>query len=81
MANKSRKSKRGIMRFVPSLKQVFVTGLVLLIAGVAAIAIAVRVVAIPQASDIATAQTTILYYDDGVTELARLGDEIGRAHV
>lgn len=62
------------MRFVPSLKQIFVTGLILLIAGVAAIAIAVRVVAIPQASDIATAQTTILYYDDGVTELARLGD-------
>jgi membrane peptidoglycan carboxypeptidase len=74
MAKKSRKNKRGVMRFVPSLKQVFVTGLVLLIAGVAAIAIAVRVVAIPQASDIATAQTTILYYDDGVTELARLGD-------
>ena len=45
------------MRFVPSLKQIFVTGLVLLVAGVAAIAIAVRVVAIPQASEIASAIT------------------------
>ena len=74
MANKFRVNKRGIKRFVPSLRQIFVTGLVLLIAGAAAIAIAVRVVAIPQASEIATAQTTILYYDDGVTELARLGE-------
>jgi membrane peptidoglycan carboxypeptidase len=74
MANSSRKNKRGIRRFIPSLKQIVITGFFLVIAGIATIAIAVRVVAIPQASEIATAQTTILYYDDGVTELARLGD-------
>jgi membrane peptidoglycan carboxypeptidase len=62
------------MRFIPSLKQIFVLGLFTLAAGLLAVVVAVRVVAIPQASEIATAQTTILYYDDGVTELARLGD-------
>ncbi len=62
------------MRFVPSLKQIFFAGFLVLVAGLATIAIAVRVVAVPQASEIATAQTTILYYDDGVTEMARLGE-------
>ena len=74
MANYPRKNKRGIMRFIPSIKQVVLLGVFALAAGLIAIAVAVKVVAIPQASDIATAQTTILYYDDGVTELARLGD-------
>ena len=62
------------MRFIPSIKQIALLAFFGVLAGLAAIAIAVKVVAIPQASDIATAQTTILYYDDGVTELARLGD-------
>ena len=74
MANYPRKDKRGIMRFIPSLKQVAILAVCGILAGIVAIAIAVKVVAIPEASEIATAQTTILYYDDGVTELARLGD-------
>ena len=74
MANNSRKPKRGIRRFIPSLKQIVLFAVLGIVAGLAAVAIAVKVVAIPQASEIATAQTTILYYDDGVTELARLGD-------
>ena len=74
MANNSRKPKRSISRFIPSLKQIILFAVLGIVAGLAAVAIAVKVVAIPQASEIATAQTTILYYDDGVTELARLGD-------
>lgn len=74
MANNSRKPKRGIKRFIPSLKQIILFAVLGIVAALAAVAIAVKVVAIPQASEIATAQTTILYYDDGVTELARLGD-------
>ena len=62
------------MRFIPSLKQFALLAVFGIVAGLVTIAIAVKVVAIPQASEIATAQTTILYYDDGVTELARLGD-------
>jgi membrane peptidoglycan carboxypeptidase len=74
MANYPRKNKRGIMRFIPSLKQLVLLAVFGIVAGLVAIAVAIKVVAIPQASEIATAQTTILYYDDGVTELARLGD-------
>jgi len=74
MANYPRKNKRGIMRFVPSFKQLVLLAGFGIAAGLISIAIAVKVVAIPQASEIATAQTTIMYYDDGVTELARLGD-------
>ncbi|MCF8554696.1 MAG: penicillin-binding protein [Candidatus Nanopelagicales bacterium] len=74
MANYPRKNKRGIMRFIPSLKQLVLLAVFGIVAGLVAIAVAIKFVAIPQASEIATAQTTILYYDDGVTELARLGD-------
>jgi len=74
MANYPRKNKRGIMRFIPSVKQLVLLAGFGIAAGLLAIAISVKVIAIPQASEIATAQTTILYYDDGVTELARLGD-------
>jgi len=74
MANNPRKNKRGIMRFIPSLKVFALLAVFGIASAFIAIAIAVKVVAIPKASEIATAQTTILYYDDGVTELARLGD-------
>jgi len=74
MANYPRKNKRGIMRFIPSVKQLVLLAGFGIAAGLLAIAISVKVIAIPQASEIATAQTTILFYDDGVTELARLGD-------
>ncbi len=74
MANYPRKNKRGIMRFIPSLKQFALLAVFGIVSIAIAIAVAIKVVAIPQASEIATAQTTILFYDDGVTELARLGD-------
>jgi membrane peptidoglycan carboxypeptidase len=74
MANYPRKNKRGIMRFIPSLKVFALLAVFGIASAFIAIAVAVKVVAIPKASEIATAQTTILYYDDGVTELARLGD-------
>ena len=62
------------MRFIPSLKVFALLAVFGIASAFIAIAVAVKVVAIPKASEIATAQTTILYYDDGVTELARLGD-------
>jgi membrane peptidoglycan carboxypeptidase len=74
MANSPRKNKRGIMRFIPSFKTFVLLAVFGIVSGVIALGVAVRLVEVPQASEIATAQTTILYYDDGVTELARLGD-------
>jgi membrane peptidoglycan carboxypeptidase len=74
MANYPRKDKRGLMRFIPSLKQLLTLAFLGFGAAVIALAIAVRLIAVPEASQIATAQTSILYYDDGVTELGRLGE-------
>jgi membrane peptidoglycan carboxypeptidase len=74
MANYPRKDKRGLMRFVPSIKQIFILAFLGIGAAIIALAIAVRLISVPEASEISTAQTTILYYDDGVTELGRLGD-------
>ena len=74
MANYPRKGKRGLMRFIPSLKQVLTLAFLGFGVAVIALAISVRLIAVPEASQIATAQTSILYYDDGVTELGRLGE-------
>ena len=62
------------MRFVPSIRQVLTLAFLGVGAAIIALAIAVRLIIVPEASEISTAQTTILYYDDGVTELGRLGD-------
>lgn len=74
MANYPRKDKRGLMRFIPSVKQIAILAFLGFGAAVIALAIAVRIISVPEASQIATAQTSILYYDDGVTELGRLGE-------
>ncbi len=74
MANYPRKDKRGLMRFIPSLRQIFLLAFLGFGAAVIALAVAVKVIAVPSPSQISTAQTTILYYDDGVTELGRLGE-------
>lgn len=74
MANYPRKDKRGLMRFIPSVKQVLTLAFLGFGLAVIALAISVRLISVPEASEIATAQTSILYYDDGVTELGRLGE-------
>ena len=74
MANYPRKDKRGLMRFIPSVKQLLTLAFLGFGVAVIALAISVRLISVPQASEISTAQTTILYYDDGVTELGRLGE-------
>ena len=74
MANYPRKDKRGLMRFIPSIKQLLTLAFLGFGVAVIALAISVRLISVPQASEISTAQTSILYYDDGVTELGRLGE-------
>ena len=74
MANYPRKDKRGLMRLIPSVKQLLTLAFLGFGVAVIALAISVRLISVPEASQIATAQTTILYYDDGVTELGRLGE-------
>lgn len=74
MANKSRKPKRKLKRILPSLRKLFVVGLVGFGLAVLALSVSVRMAAVPAPSEISVAQTSILYYDDGVTELGRLGE-------
>ena len=74
MATKKRKPKRKLWRILPSLRQLFFVGLVVFGLGVLALSFSVRVTAVPAPSEISVAQTSILYYDDGVTELGRLGE-------
>ncbi|MDP4666700.1 MAG: penicillin-binding protein, partial [Candidatus Nanopelagicales bacterium] len=74
MANKSRKPKRNLRRLLPSFRQLFVVALVGFGLAVLALSFSVRVAAVPAPSEISVAQTSILYYDDGVTELGRLGE-------
>ena len=74
MANYPRKDKRGLMRFLPSIRQLLTLAFFGFGVAVIALAFSVRLISVPQASEISTAQTSILYYDDGVTELGRLGE-------
>lgn len=74
MATKKRKPKRKLWRILPSIRQLFFVGLVAFGLGVLALSFSVRVTAVPAPSEISVAQTSILYYDDGVTELGRLGE-------
>jgi membrane peptidoglycan carboxypeptidase len=74
VATKKRKPKRKLWRILPSIRQLFFVGLVAFGLGVLALSFSVRVTAVPAPSEISVAQTSILYYDDGVTELGRLGE-------
>ena len=72
-----RAGKTGVRRLLPSWRQWLavlfgglLTGVVLAVAGFAA---AYALVEIPSVNETARAQTTVLYYADGETELGRLG--------
>ncbi len=76
--NYPRDDRDGFARFMPSWKLVLGTlaslaGLVLLVGGIA-FAYAWATIDIPEENEVAAAQTTIVYWNDGTTEMARLGD-------
>jgi membrane peptidoglycan carboxypeptidase len=74
MAKPKKKSKSNLRRFLPSRNQFLIGLFVMGLLGVTFIFAAVRAVEVPAPSDVSQAQATILYYDDGVTELGRLGE-------
>jgi membrane peptidoglycan carboxypeptidase len=74
MTKKPRKQKRGLRRLIPSFKLLLTLAFIGIATAAIALAVAVRQIQVPEASQIATAQTTILFYDDGKTELGRLGE-------
>lgn len=73
MAKKSTK-RGGIFRNLPSFKTLFTLAFLSALLGIVGLAYAVKVVQIPQPNEISQSQASIFYFDDGVTELGRLGE-------
>ena len=69
-----RNNRTGILRWVPSFRQIIALGLFLVVLGIGALALAVKTTKIPDPNEVSQAQATIFYYDDGKTELGRLGE-------
>lgn len=69
-----RSNRTGILRWIPSFRQIIALGLFFVVLGIGALAVAVKTTKIPDPNEISQAQATIFYYDDGVTELGRLGE-------
>ena len=69
-----RAGKSGGRRWLPSWKLVLGTVVSLLAVAFAGLGIAVATIEIPKPNDMAVAQTTRVYYDDGKTEIGRIGE-------
>lgn len=74
MGKPKKKSKFKLRKYLPTRNQFLIGFFVSGVLGVTFIFAAVRAVEVPAPSDVSQAQATILYYDDGVTELGRLGE-------
>jgi len=74
MVNYPRRNRTGFRRWIPSFKQILLTGVLGFVGLFVLLGLAVRFTHIPEPSEVSQAQATILYYDDGKTELARLGE-------
>jgi membrane peptidoglycan carboxypeptidase len=76
--NYPRHDREGWRRFIPSWKLVLGTFGTLFVLGatavVALVAIAWVTIDIPEENEVAAAQTSIIYWNDGKKEMARLGD-------
>ena len=71
---KKAKKRSGVFRLLPSFKTLFTFAFLGALIGIVGLAYAVKVVPIPQPNEISQSQASIFYYDDGVTELGRLGE-------
>lgn len=72
---KKKSAKRGgIRRYIPSFKTLFTFSFLAALVGIVGLAYAVKVAPIPQPNEISQSQASIFYYDDGITELGRLGE-------
>ncbi len=73
-----RRARQGWTRFIPSWRMVLgsalTVGLVAVVSALIVFAVTWSRLDIPQESEIATAQTSIVYWNDAETEMARLGD-------
>ena len=70
-----RQEHDGFRRWVPSWRQMLAVTGVGFLAVVALIGVAYAATPIPQPNDLISAQTTIVYFDDGKTEIGRFGEQ------
>ncbi|HTE72062.1 MAG TPA: transglycosylase domain-containing protein [Actinomycetes bacterium] len=70
-----RRDHDGIRRFLPSWRQLLAVCGVGFLCMVAAVGVAYSMTPIPQPNDLISAQTTIVYYDNGKTEIGRFGEQ------
>jgi membrane peptidoglycan carboxypeptidase len=68
-----RQGRTGVRHWLPSWRQVLAILVLGTAAVVAAFGVAIARTTVPAPNDVATAQTTIVYWSDGKTELGRLG--------
>lgn len=69
-----RAGRRGVRRWLPSWKLVLGTFVMLGLLAAAGLAAAVALVSVPKPNDIALAQATTFYWNDGTTVLGRTGE-------
>ena len=69
-----RAGKSGVRRWLPSWKQVLTVLLLGFVAGIGTFFFLLWRTEVPEPNQVATAQTSIVYWNDGTTELGRIGD-------
>ncbi|MCB9429788.1 MAG: penicillin-binding protein [Actinobacteria bacterium] len=69
-----RAGRSGFRRWLPSWKLLLGTFVTLIVVAFIGLSIAVATTQIPKPNDLAVAQTTRVYYDDGKTEIGRIGE-------
>jgi membrane peptidoglycan carboxypeptidase len=65
----------GVRRFLPSFRQVLVLGLIGFLCVLAVVSVAYARTTIPSPNELVRAQTTIVYFSDGKTEIGRFGSQ------
>jgi membrane peptidoglycan carboxypeptidase len=69
-----RRGRTGVRHWLPSWRQLLSLAVLGFVAVVGTFAVLVARTDVPAPNDVATAQTTIVYWNDGTHELGRLGD-------
>ena len=73
MINYPRKNRTGLRRWIPSWKLIFGLGFFGFLLGCLALFLAIKFTPVPPPNTLAQEQTAIFYYDDGKTEIGRIG--------
>ncbi|MEZ5184571.1 MAG: transglycosylase domain-containing protein [Candidatus Nanopelagicales bacterium] len=69
-----RKGRSGVRHWLPSWRLVLGSIVTVIVLGFAWLGIAVATIDVPKPNDLAVAQTTRIYFDDGKTEIGRIGE-------